>query len=469
MKLFAIVLLLLLHSFSYGQPDCDCTQELDFVAEFYEKNLPSYPSTVDGDPSAYEAMRDSLHKKSSDITSIDNCLRLLMHYVEYFNDKHSSISMSSESNYTHNADTALSKEMRTKLHPDSLAKFPLEDIRGLYRVAGNSPFEIAIVSGNHGPGSYQGRIVNSQTDAIADGKLLIELQRNSRGNYDVVTYNSNGSISYLSDFHYKNGDLEGRAFKKETGRTKSHVFSSEQKTYAKVLNDSVAYLRVHTFNKALKKTMDSVYQSVDSLITSKPYLVIDVRDNGGGSTGNAFPMVKYFYDSPIIGARVEIYVTENNIDYLNNLHRHLVEEGADPGSNAYLSAITDELNRIKLAPLGSFMERAQSGDTIRLKDTPDTPRQVAILYNRNCASSCEDFIYWAQQSNKTVLVGEKSSGTIGYGEVDHVYTPCYKFQLRYTRTRSSDLAKYEGVGIPPDVFLDDSTDWIDQTLEVLSQ
>ena len=78
------------------------------------------------------------------------------------------------------------------------------------------------------------------------------------------------------------------------------------------------------------------------------------------------------------------------------------------------------------------------------------PQKVALLYNRNSASSCEAFIFDAQFSKKVITVGENSGGYTGYGNVMSITTPCGN-TLSWTTTRYPKQRQYDFTGIPRNI------------------
>ncbi|MDG1261529.1 MAG: S41 family peptidase [Flavobacteriales bacterium] len=97
------------------------------------------------------------------------------------------------------------------------------------------------------------------------------------------------------------------------------------------------------------------------------------------------------------------------------------------------------------------------------------PKKVIIISNKYCASSCESLLFWAMESDKTMIVGENSGGYVGYGEISSVPTPAFKFELGCTITRYNHQRKYEADGIPPAIYLNNEKDWIEQALELLEE
>ena len=95
-----------------------------------------------------------------------------------------------------------------------------------------------------------------------------------------------------------------------------------------------------------------------------------------------------------------------------------------------------------------------------LKGYPD---KIAVIYNRNCASACESFLFEIRFSKKVITVGENSGGYTGYGNVMSVTTPCGN-TLAWTTTRYRDQRQYDFVGIPPKYRIPPSeSDWVEYT------
>ncbi|MBO4641535.1 MAG: S41 family peptidase [Bacteroidaceae bacterium] len=57
----------------------------------------------------------------------------------------------------------------------------------------------------------------------------------------------------------------------------------------KVLQDSIGYIAVHTMTNGVVEVFDSLYQSIKSL----PYLIVDIRRNGGGNSDNGIRLCEY--------------------------------------------------------------------------------------------------------------------------------------------------------------------------------
>lgn len=95
---------------------------------------------------------------------------------------------------------------------------------------------------------------------------------------------------------------------------------------------------------------------------------------------------------------------------------------------------------------------------------------IYLIQNKNCGSACEQFILKLKNKKRLTILGEHTKGTLAYGYgngTEEFITPCYGFKFQPTSKKYEKYLKYETIGIPPDVFLDFKTDWIDQSLNYI--
>ena len=82
------------------------------------------------------------------------------------------------------------------------------------------------------------------------------------------------------------------------------------------------------------------------------------------------------------------------------------------------------------------------------------PERVAVLVGQGCASSCENFVMDARQSDKvTVLGAERTRGMGDYGNVRSLWLPGWR-RLRIPTSRSRRLLEegpLDRVGLDPEV------------------
>ena len=100
-------------------------------------------------------------------------------------------------------------------------------------------------------------------------------------------------------------------------------------------------------------------------------------------------------------------------------------------------------------------------DTIKL--APKSPRQIAILNNRNVGSSAEDLTLIAKQSKKVKILGTTTEGVLDYADARFFEFGCDNYQLLLPTYRSLRLPDFpiDNIGLQPDIYIDRSVkDWI---------
>ncbi|MBL0357873.1 MAG: hypothetical protein IPP72_13745 [Chitinophagaceae bacterium] len=295
--------------------------------------------------------------------------------------------------------------------------------------------------------------------------VKMELKKKSINKYEAFVYSRNHSLRYYPNYELKEGILGDNWFKTTLKRRISYNLNNLGNVEFRILNDSTTYIRVPAFDNELYSELDSFYRKNDKEIISKPYLIIDVRNNGGGSDRNARPLLKYIYTKPFTEDTVDLYVTEENIKMWELWYGEQSKDTLNFDKD-YQVELAAEIDKMKKTSLNSFLQRGDGNS--KVTDTiVKYPEKVAIIINKYCASSCETLLFWAKESGKTILVGENSGGYVGYGEVGGLSTPCYNFNLTCTMTRYRNQRKYEVIGIAPDYLLDNSADWIAQTMKIL--
>ncbi|HEY1021671.1 MAG TPA: hypothetical protein VGE06_05135 [Flavisolibacter sp.] len=87
----------------------------------------------------------------------------------------------------------------------------------------------------------------------------------------------------------------------------------------------------------------------------------------------------------------------------------------------------------------------------------------ADFIKRGCASSTKQFLLYARKSNKVILAGEPTQGTLDYSNMRKASFSCMPYGLRYATTRIRRLDAGEGIdnqGIQPTDLLSKNTDWV---------
>jgi C-terminal processing protease CtpA/Prc len=242
------------------------------------------------------------------------------------------------------------------------------------------------------------------------------------------------------------------------------VFSTSP--YIEKLSDNTVYLRLPSFNISQKKSIDSLINANHNLITSTPNLIIDVRNNGGGSDASYDELIQYLYTNPIRYIGVQSYSTKLNnqrfLTYTKNMN--FSEEDRKEFFERY-----KKLNQ----HLGEFVTDDSVSISI-LKKIYSYPKNVGILINRGTGSSAEQFLIDAMQSKKVKLFGTSTLGSLDMSNINSVISPNNDFILSYSTTKSLRLPEFvvDASGIQPNYYIDNSIPeekWIEFVTKILEE
>ena len=201
----------------------------------------------------------------------------------------------------------------------------------------------------------------------------------------------------------------------------------------KELNTTTTYLRLPSFDVSFKKDIDSlVYENLTS-ISKHDNLIIDLRGNGGGQDLAFNALIPLLYTNPIYIHNIDFYVTKEN-------------------KTSRIDSATQTQNMGEMVPMfgqDHLLEIFEGTKPL------DKPRNIAILIDRDVASSAEQFILYARQSRKVKLFGENTKGAIDYSNLRVVWLIDEKLAYTIPMTKSQRLPNnpIDETGIQPDFYL----------------
>jgi hypothetical protein len=231
-------------------------------------------------------------------------------------------------------------------------------------------------------------------------------------------------------------------------RTVSEPAEDPRRPTVRYVGDTVAVLTLPTFNMRYKRAIDSLMATHRPRLLSTPYLVVDVRSNGGGATASYESVMALIYADPYRVEGMDVWATDGNI----NAYRALLDTGNVPESiKAEARALLPRME----AKRGSFVTWDEDR-TISLDTVYALPRRVGVLIARMCASSCEQFVLDAGQSRKVTLLGrQNTAGMVDYGNTRRVILPSSARQISMPTSRSRRLPgrPMDYKGVAPDVLI----------------
>ncbi len=272
---------------------------------FMEQNLPGFKDNVNMSTIAeYERYKKKLLADSRQVTSNTECLKTLTYYVEYFKDQHTMISsLGSDVDWEDAASVrrflqsdAYQASETYPITSNQLNQYPLEDIRGVYQNK-DKTLTLAIVEDKTVNRDYVGVVAESHTDRWKKDQIMLEIKRLSDDTFSAFVYNDDRSMNYRGNYPFVNGILGDIWYKSSLDEFYNPVTDAPDDLTFKLLSDSIAYVRVPWFFSSKSKSIRRFIDGIDPIIRSTKYLIIDVRNNGGGSDRNALLLMDYIYRS----------------------------------------------------------------------------------------------------------------------------------------------------------------------------
>jgi hypothetical protein len=455
MKSMLISFCMLMTALHLSGQQCDCLSQFSFVRTYYETNNPAFQKIKSNEPD-YKFYAEQLTRLLKEIRkdkSSNRCQLYLNRYVELLKDHHSGIDIKIQRlNIDFNSQKSIDSFKLTENYK-SFKKIRLDTARVISRLKSKAQSDIEGIYTNSNGSITIGimptkkdkfiGVVLKKTNLLDVGHVLLELKLNSYGSFDCIYHT--GLLAFNFNTIFTTVQVwDGRIPKLGIAKV-GHTTESESNQYSFNEIDSVTnYIQLKSFDRSLKQQLAEFYDSIDVIIQKKPFLIIDLRDNGGGDEESYSELLKYTYDKPLKVDQVSVWVTPDNI-----------KSYEEAGWN---KSFIDELKSTEL-----FTFTSNDKDEVGLWDMEGTiyPRKVAIIFNRITGSAAEGMITYTVQSDKVITLGENSGGYIGYGNVMAVAVPCGNYILKNTTTKYLHNSIFEFVGIEPMYKLSYTEDWIE--------
>ena len=464
MKRFCIsITVIFLFGNTFAQ-NCDCEKEFLFIKSFIEKNYAGFNDKVtDINKQTYITFSEDVLKQTQVVSNSNYCYWAIQNWLDYFNDGHTRL--------IPKPSKSISDSVKNILLPSELLSTlenkPVNDIEGIY-LSQYKGYKIAIIKNETNFSDYVGIIISSKSKSWKAGQVKVELKHIEKDKYNALYYLGNHQPSTIN-YTIKNGKFNPKDFIKlsifdNLSQKNSEPFSKlENKNkvvFYKDIDDSTAYLRIKSFDDHFAKKIIAEIKSNENKIISKPYLIIDVRYNGGGSDFSYSPLLPFIYTNPIKTIGIDVLSTPDNI----KSWQKVIDENPKLPENVKKN-IADVITQMSQNPNKFINIRNDEIDTI-LQAAYVFPRKVAILIDEGCASSTEQFLLAAKQSKKVIIFGQPTAGVLDYSNMRTVNLDCMPYLLGYSTSRSRRIPDnaIDDTGILPDVLLDFNKSWLEEVL-----
>lgn len=468
---FQLLLLALLPGLTFAQATapsvpaappaaCGCPQNFTQMVRLIEANYAGYRDKV---TAATRPRLDSLTaaiRAQADTAQAANCGTVLYKWLKFFRDGH--LAMINEQGAATDAAAIRARFASAERLPWTRASFRayLDDparlkqpLEGIWRGGGGS-YEVGLVAS--AAQQYQGFILRADSIWWLPGQVKFSFPvAGAESTSQPATY-------YMRDHAAERRpvrvvaegvlDLQGpwyRAYPRPVA-----VPAAAAPHRFQMLDDTTALYRIASFDGDYRPLLDSLTRANAANLRRTRLLILDLRDNGGGSDGSYRSLTPYLYTQPVREVGVQLWSTaENNAKYSGQLF---------PNMSWFEKRHYARLRRRLDAHQGQLVRQGATANPVQVERLPRRRqhpelRRVAVLQNRGCGSTTEQFLLLARQSQKTTLFGENSAGVLDYANMQFTALPCYKLRLGWATSRSHRLDRGEGidnVGIAPQVRLD---------------
>ncbi|MCD6067714.1 MAG: peptidase [Bacteroidetes bacterium] len=468
--------LFLLTGFAYGQT-CDCAKNFEWVKKTFEENDAGFQYVIDiKGKAAYDNHNKIFLKKVNSIKTSEECTQTLYSWLRFFRAGHIAIRRSGNDNSTPQQ-TAKPKpvEKWETLNVDVpgfekyLDSKKEPDFEGIWET---KPYKIGIKKSGD---SYLGFIIETSAEGWKPGQVKLKFT-DQKGTFYLRdrTGEEFDNIEAIGRNYLQLGRFTLKRLSPafETEKPIESFFRSmaAEEPYFEKLNETTVLLRIPSFDGSQKEYIDSVILANEAKICKTENLIIDLRNNGGGSDDSYSELIPFIYTNPIREDGVEFLSTKlNNQRMLDFITKPEYE--MDEGTKKWAKTSYDSLEK----HLGEFVNLESTRVSTEEYDTIyPYPKNVGILINGANGSTTEQFLLAAKQSKKVKLFGTSTFGSLDISNMNFVKSPCGEFDLGYCLSKSFRIPDMtiDGKGIQPDFYLGDEIrdyEWIDYVTKILNQ
>ncbi len=473
-----LIIFLFTTTFSFAQ-NCDCKANYEWVKKTFEENDAGFQYTLEiKGEQAYADHNKRILDKVQNAKTLSECTSILYEWLKFFRSGHIAINLieqTQQTNTTKSENQFSNWEtytIKTEDFKKYLDKKKVSDYEGIWET---EPYKIGIKKEGD---KYIGFIVESGAETWEKGQVKLKFS---------ITEDKINSVFYMRDHsavesndvamtgknHLKIGNFNlSRIYPKTEDEPKYVQYFkalNARQPYIEQLNETTLYLRIPSFDISYKTKIDSILNENKEKILTTKNLIVDIRNNGGGSDGSYREIIPYLYTNPVRTVGVEFLSTKlNNQRMLDFISKP--EYGFDENGKKWAKEMFDKLER----KLGQFVNL---NEHIVSEDKKDTiypfPQNVGIIINKANGSSAEQFLLEAKQSKKVKLFGVTTHGVLDISNMYFVISPCNEFQLGYSLSRSMRIPDFtiDEKGIQPDYYIDKSIpqyEWTNYVNEILN-
>ncbi len=442
--------------------DCNCLENYRWIKETFEKNDAGFEWIIQKKGiEVYQKFCDSIEVELKNAEDIYKCTEILNDWGKFFRKGHFYISLNVSS--SKNTVSGIAEKVNYSIKTvETQAKQINDKIIGIWE---SSPYKIGIVLDTlNQKRKYVGFIIESDVPEWTKGDVKLEIyEQNNKliSNYYMLDHSiEKMSVNLRNEAELMVGTMRFINSSKIKSEIERKLLDISRPLFYE-LSENTTILKIPSFNADQKEKIDKEIEQNRATILSHKNLIIDLRNNGGGSDNSWKEIIPFIYTNPIKTIGVERLSTELNRKQFSKF-----------------------LSFVQRLLLRNFIKKMESNDgkfvvrdsiyITELDEVLQNPKNVIIVVDEICASSVEQFLLSAMQSKKVEIYGKQTFGALDASNVASALSPDGCFELGYclTRTLRPEKDRIDGIGIKPDVEIDDSIPkhkWIDFILKEIDK
>ncbi len=311
---------------------------------------------------------------------------------------------------------------------------------------------------------WQGTIVETKDKAPA-GLATLRLKKEATGQYIADYKDMDGGFRVITGARFKDPRVlvGGSYFKFRRidhyvpGMLTGKIAFSYDPSVTQLDSQTVLF-RMPDFGGYNAKRYDSLVKANAAVLARAKTLILDIRNNAGGSVRCFTPLLPYVCTSPVRQVFGYQLCSQALIDDATN-DLKTYEKANDTVRAARTRGNLDTMRQNK----DSF--RLIGGTEFPCQPLPNGIQHVAVLMDHGSRSAAELMVLYFRQSKKVRLFGENTAGAVDYLDLLTYWLPQSHFQFWVGTTKrriTPDQPLYDAHGIPPDTMIsEDQPDWID--------
>ncbi len=445
-----IILLLLLVTATCSAQQTD----LDFLIQKIKVNYPGYAEktrNMDFDRFVDQALRENN----------TDTFRAMATIVDFFHDRHLDLFQASDSIDRQ----ACNNSFREVMKYTSRGQY--KRLEGFWLSEANHCV-IAMIQVSERPVRYTAYVVECRDSSILyPGMAYYQLDSKTGNRFFTKCVSSRDRRSFYVWSKFRNDTLftagpynKWRKLRHYSKPILPHLPIKNDMASGRKLSEKTFLITIPTSTARNGEVVDSLIKANKTALSLTKNLIIDIRNNTGGTVLAYTPLAPLLYTNPVLKVNSEIYGTA---DEATKIEKDVAAYIAGGGNDsAYIKGWLDFAKQERDSA-GRFIPVPD--DTLKLDAVLSHPENVGIVINYGCQSAAEIFLLEAMQSKKVRLFGEHTMGAIDYLDFYPLTSPSGRYKLYIATTRrkiSEGGRRLDSTGIQPDTFIDDSnSNWVE--------